>query len=71
MGQRLDVKGDIERKVLRSPEETRGAHGEGRALFFRNTEQNQMSSVKKVVSIDLPEYNVAISMSRSDKFVYS
>ena len=37
----------------------------------RNTEQNQISSVKKVVSIDLPEYNVAISMSRSDKFVYS
>ena len=37
----------------------------------RNTEQNQISSVKKVVSIDLPEYNVAISMSRSDKFIYS
>ena len=37
----------------------------------RNTEQNQISGVKKVVSIDLPEYNVAISMSRSDKFVYS
>ena len=43
-----------------------GLHGHS-----RNTEQNQISSVKKVVSIDLPEYNVAISMSRSDKFVYS
>ena len=42
------------------------------SLFrMRNTEQNQMPSAKKVVSIDLPEYNVAISMSRSDKFVYS